>query len=248
LVGGATQTVMARRAVSTALSAAASSVADAGTQGKDSEASKTSPIIIFVLGGPGSGKGTQCELLTERYDCVHLSAGDLLRAEQSKEGSPFSELINSCITNGKIVPVAITCQLIVQAMDDVIKSRDAAKASPQPEGAGPVFLIDGFPRNLDNLQGWESEAGHDARAVLFFEATEEVLEGRLMERGKTSGRSDDNLKSIKKRFSTFQGETMPVVEIFGKIGCLRRIDAEKDVDEVFEQVKGILASDIPELR
>jgi hypothetical protein len=104
------------------------------------------------------------------------------------------------------------------------------EASLEERGSGaaePVFLIDGFPRNLDNLDGWVSEACQTARAVLFFECAEETLEQRLLERGKTSGRSDDNLASIKKRFKTFQSETMPVVEIFEGDGTLHKIQAEQ---------------------
>jgi len=116
--------------------------------------------------------------------------------------------------------VAITCRLLVRAMEASLEERGSDEAEP-------VFLIDGFPRNLDNLDGWVSEACQTARAVLFFECAEETLEQRLLERGKTSGRSDDNLASIKKRFKTFQSETMPVVEIFEGDGTLHKIQAEQ---------------------
>jgi UMP-CMP kinase len=76
------------------------------------------PSVIFVLGGPGSGKGTQCSKMVTDYSFVHLSAGDLLRAERDREGSELGELINSYIVEGKIVPVAITCKLIENAMKD----------------------------------------------------------------------------------------------------------------------------------
>lgn len=99
------------------------------------------PEVVFVLGGPGAGKGTLCRYIVERYDYVHLSAGDLLREERTKPGSKYGELIETHIRNGTIVPVEITCSLIDRAM----------QTSENPYHR---FLIDGFPRNQDNLDGW----------------------------------------------------------------------------------------------
>jgi UMP-CMP kinase len=155
--------------------------------------------VVFVLGGPGAGKGTQCAKLAANFDFVHLSAGDLLRAEKSKPGSNHAELINTYIKEGKIVPVEITVQLLLNAMD---------------ANRGKRFLIDGFPRNEDNRDGWYATAGTRANVsmVLFYDCPLEELKRRLLHRGETSGRSDDNMESIIKRFETFQRESMPVVE------------------------------------
>jgi len=106
------------------------------------------PYVLFVLGGPGSGKGTACTRLVEEKGFIHLSAGDLLRAEKSS-GSKNAELINNYIVNGQIVPVEITVNLI----------KDAMKAKGWEKKR---FLVDGFPRNKDNLDGWESVMGDDA--------------------------------------------------------------------------------------
>lgn len=97
--------------------------------------------VLFILGGPGAGKGTLCRYIMEKYGYVHLSAGDLLREERMKPDSKYGKLIENYIKNGLIVPVAITCNLLDQAMQNSI--------SPQKR-----FLIDGFPRNQDNLDGW----------------------------------------------------------------------------------------------
>merc|ERR1719410_3239303 len=97
------------------------------------------PNVVFVLGGPGAGKGTQCANLVNEFGLVHLSAGDLLRAERNS-GSKDAELINNYIKEGKIVPVAITVGLIKKAMNNLMSN----------EGKY-VFIIDGFPRNYDNL-------------------------------------------------------------------------------------------------
>lgn len=99
------------------------------------------PEVVFVLGGPGAGKGTQCNNIVQKYGYVHLSAGDLLREERTKPNSEFGELIESHILNGTIVPVEITCSLLDRAMQN-------------SENPHKKFMIDGFPRNEDNLQGW----------------------------------------------------------------------------------------------
>ena len=93
------------------------------------------PSVVFVLGGPGAGKGTQCANIVEKFGYVHLSAGDLLRAERKREGSEVGALIESYIVKGEIVPVEITCQLLENAMNDNIKEHNKYN-----------FLIDGFPR------------------------------------------------------------------------------------------------------
>lgn len=82
------------------------------------------PNVIFVLGAPGSGKGTVCARIVETFGYVHLSAGDLLREERNRKGSEFGELIENYITNGQIVPVEITCSLLENAMNHNIKVRE----------------------------------------------------------------------------------------------------------------------------
>lgn len=84
-------------------------------------AAMSKPNIIFVLGAPGSGKGTACARIVETYGYVHLSAGDLLREERNRKGSEFGELIENYIRNGQIVPVEITCSLLENAMNQNIK-------------------------------------------------------------------------------------------------------------------------------
>lgn len=151
-------------------------------------AARPKPQIIFVLGGPGAGKGTQCAKIVHDYGFVHLSAGDLLREERTS-GGETGQLIENYIKEGKIVPVQITVDLLRRAM-----SLHCLKGSNN-------FLIDGFPRNEDNLKGWQNEMKEevDVKFVLFFDCPESVMEGRLLERGKTSGRTDDNADSIRKR-------------------------------------------------
>lgn len=184
------------------------------------------PIVVFVLGGPGAGKGTQCQKIVDEFGYVHLSAGDLLR-EERKEGGPQGELIDSFIKEGKIIPVKITVGLIKVAMEKAGKDGKSQ------------FLIDGFPRNEDNLEGWNEvmDGVCDVRFVLFLDCPEQVMEKRLLSRGE--GRADDNIESIKKRFRTYIESTMPIVEKFDKLGKTKKIDSTKSPEEVYKQVKAL---------
>ncbi|GAA5797457.1 adenylate kinase-domain-containing protein [Helicostylum pulchrum] len=183
--------------------------------------------VVFVLGGPGAGKGTQCENLTKDYGFVHLSAGDLLRAEQKREGSKYGELINNYIREGLIVPMEVTIALLEQAMNEAIA-----------QGKEKRFLIDGFPRKMDQAVKFE-EVVVPSKLVLFFECPEEVMLKRLLKRGESSGRVDDNIESIKKRFRVFIETSMPVIEAFEKDNKVKKISCDQPVEQVYQGVKTI---------
>jgi len=181
--------------------------------------------IIFVLGGPGSGKGTQCANLVRDFGFKHLSAGDLLREEQDRPGSEFGERIKSDIREGKIVPMEITVQLLKNAINATIEKDNNRQ-----------FLIDGFPRKMDQALQFEKTVC-PSKFTLFFDCPEEVMQERLLNRGKTSGRADDNAESITKRFKTFVETSMPVVEHFEKEGRVVKVSAIPPPDKVYEDVK-----------
>jgi UMP-CMP kinase len=183
------------------------------------------PEVVFVLGGPGSGKGTQCAKLVKEFDFVHLSAGELLREERDRD-SDDAKLINTYMKEGKIVPVEVTINLIKQAME---------KAG----WASRKYLIDGFPRNENNYKGFFSVMGsHVAvKKALHFEASEEILTERIMERAKTSGRVDDNLESLKLRFKTYREQQLPILSAFKEAGTLTNIECSRTIDEIFADVK-----------
>lgn len=180
--------------------------------------------VIFVLGGPGAGKGTQCQNLVRDYGFVHLSAGDLLRAEQNRAGSEFGELIKTYIREGRIVPMEVTVALLENAMKESIANGQTR------------FLIDGFPREMDQAIKFETEVCPSV-FTLFFDCPEEVMLKRLLKRGETSGREDDNIESIKKRFRTFVNTSMPVVDMYEKEGKVVRVDCTQGVEEVYSAVK-----------
>ncbi|XP_031710707.1 UMP-CMP kinase [Anarrhichthys ocellatus] len=190
------------------------------------------PQVVFVLGGPGAGKGTQCSKIVENYSYTHLSAGDLLRAERGREGSEFGQLIDSYIKEGSIVPVEITINLLRKAMEESMHKDDKRFR----------FLIDGFPRNEDNLTGWNTVMVDkaDVKFVLFFDCSNEVCIDRCLERGKSSGRTDDNRESLEKRIQTYLQSTRPIIELYEKQGKVRTVDASHSLDKVFADVKAIL--------
>jgi len=188
----------------------------------------TKVTVIYVLGGPGAGKGTQCAELVKKFNFCHLSAGDLLREEQHREGSQFGTLIQICIREGTIVPMEVTIRLLENAMVAAIKK-------PRPgdgwkEGRGR-FLIDGFPRKMDQAVKFDETVCLPA-AVLFFSTTEEIMLKRILARGQTSGRDDDNEEIIKKRFRTYKSDTMPVINYYAKQKKVIEINSTGTVEEV----------------
>jgi len=189
------------------------------------------PNVVFVLGGPGAGKGTMCELAESQLGWTHLSTGELLRAEQDS-GGPNAKAIEDCLADGKLVSNDIVVSLLKNTMETL--TRTTGKNN---------FLLDGFPRSLSNLEAWHAAFGQDAELpkMLYFECPYPVLEKRILGRAKYTGRSDDNVESIKLRFDTFKAETLPTVELFkGKNKCVE-IDTSLDRQAVYALVKNNLA-------
>ncbi len=185
------------------------------------------PNVVFVLGGPGAGKGTMCELAESQLGWTHLSTGDLLRAE--RETNPT---IEDYLSAGKLVPNEIIVKLLKDTMERV--TRTTGKNN---------FLLDGFPRSLSNLEGWYEAFGRDAElpSMLFFECPYDVLEKRIMGRSKYTGRSDDNVESIKLRFETFKAETLPIADLFKSKGKCIEIDTSQQRTDVYARVVEVLA-------
>ncbi|ORY62337.1 UMP-CMP kinase [Pseudomassariella vexata] len=192
--------------------------------------------VVFVLGGPGAGKGTQCANLVADYGFHHLSAGDLLRAEQDRPGSQFGDLIKDYIKNGLIVPMEVTVQLLENAMVAAIDSSGKGEIA----GKKGKFLIDGFPRKMDQAHKFE-ESVCPAKFVLFYDCPEAEMERRLLNRGKTSGRTDDNAESIRKRFRTFIETSMPVVDYYEKLGRVIKVDATPKPEDVYKDTQKQIA-------
>lgn len=184
----------------------------------------TNKKVIFVLGGPGSGKGTLCSRIEKELECehyehyLHLSVGELLRKEKD------NELVKEYIKEGKIVPSFITINLLKNYM---LKS-DNNK-----------FLIDGFPRNEENKDVWEKQTDNfELEYVLYLECDLKTMIDRIMNRNEN--RSDDNIETFRKRIKVFDNVTMPVINYYEKKEKLVKIDATQSAENVFEIVKNIL--------
>lgn len=194
--------------------------------------SPSAVTVVFLLGGPGSGKGTQSANLVRDYGFTHLSAGDLLRAEQVRKESQYGDLIKSYIREGKIVPMEITVALLSNAMAEALANGKDTSAT----GGKARFLIDGFPRKLDQAVFFE-ETVCPSEMTLFLNCPEEVMESRLLKRGETSGRDDDNAESIRKRFRVFVETSMPVVDAFEAQQKVVSVEATGGVDEVYGRIR-----------
>ena len=181
--------------------------------------------IIFILGGPGSGKGTQCQLLTQKFGYKHLSAGDLLRSEKKKD-TQYANIINNHIRNGQIVPSSITINLIMNEIQNCQQK---------------VVLLDGFPRNMENLNSWNEINNLDIKCkCIFFECHSEVLVNRLLKRGLNSGRDDDNLEVIQKRLQVFMDSTEPVLDYFRQQHLLVTIETNRTIEDIFDDLRRII--------
>jgi adenylate kinase len=182
--------------------------------------------IVFVMGGPGSGKGTQCALIRERFGYTHLSTGDLLRDEVNS-GSPRGEWLNSIMVKGDLVPLETVLNLLREAI---------IRETPKSKG----FLIDGFPREVAQAIEFEKQVGA-CSLVVYFEVPFDIMTERLMNRGITSGRADDNAETIKKRLRTFADQTIPVVDYYRLVDKTVVIPANRDINSIFSDVASSLS-------
>ncbi|XP_018334726.2 adenylate kinase isoenzyme 1-like [Agrilus planipennis] len=179
--------------------------------------------IIWVLGGPGSGKGTQCDKIVEKYGYTHLSSGDLLRKEVNS-GSDRGKELNAIMERGELVPVEVVLDLLKEAILENL---------PHSKG----FLIDGYPREKSQGALFEKNVS-PVTVILFFDASEDTLTKRLLHRAETSGRADDNEETIKARLKTFNENNNEVISQYPD--KLKRIQAEGTVEEIFANVEAIL--------
>jgi len=180
---------------------------------------------LILFGPPGSGKGTQSERLVEKYKLIHLSTGNLLREEIANR-TPLGLEAKSFMDKGQLVPDEVVIGMIDSCLEH------------HKEAAG--FLFDGFPRTgaqadaLDKLLNLKKT---EISLVLALDVSEEELVKRLLNRGKTSGRSDDSDEAvIHKRFMVYKNETAPIAEHYKRLRKFQSIKGEGTVDEIFELV------------
>lgn len=181
---------------------------------------------IVIFGAPGSGKGTQSENLIKEYNLFHISTGDVLRA-QIKQGTKLGKIADEYISKGQLIPD----ELMIQILDDVIEQ------NPETE-KGVIF--DGFPRTIPQAEALDKmllTRNATVNAVVGLEVEEKELIERLIKRGKDSGRSDDNLETIKKRLDVYHSQTAPLKEYYVKANKYHKIMGSGTVEGIFADIK-----------
>lgn len=181
---------------------------------------------IILFGPPGSGKGTQSEKLISAYGLKHLSTGDLLRSEISAK-TPLGLEAKSFIDKGILVPDEVVIGMISSALE----------ANPQANG----FLFDGFPRTVAQAEALDKllKLKHtEINVVLALEVTEEELVKRLINRGLTSGRTDDSDENvIKGRLKVYNDQTSAVAVYYGQFNKVVKLKGEGTIEEIFALLK-----------
>ncbi|ESL09243.1 adenylate kinase [Trypanosoma rangeli SC58] len=186
----------------------------------------TKPKVFFVLGGPGSGKGTVCALLVQEFGLTHFSAGDLLREASNNGTSGVEKKIAEILKAGNIVPSEITVELLSNAIAN------------HPNQCG--YVIDGFPRKMDQALMFE-EGIAPAKGIFYFDCSEETMVARVQQRAKEgSGREDDDMEVLRRRFCTNVEHCIPVVERYRSEGRLYTIDANGSREQVYGSVRQLM--------
>ena len=193
--------------------------------------------IIFVLGGPGAGKGTQCEKLVNEFNntIININVGDLLRNIIKNEENKTIRLnnlrkdkIKEYIKNGEIIPPRITVKIIINEIIKNIKNKD-------------IIIIDGFPRNIENMRLFmkflKNKSNIQIKECIYFNTSNEILLERILNRAKTSERIDDNIESFNKRLSIFKNNTIPVINEFRKLRILKEINASRSINEIYNDFR-----------
>jgi UMP-CMP kinase len=182
--------------------------------------------VVFVLGRPGSGKGTVCKKIEEDFGYVHFSAGELLRQERANADSPYRDLIDRHYSEGSLVSPDIMCTLLGTAVANSKSNK---------------FIFDAFPINMHNLKAWNKSnlsKKMTLRFVLFLDCSQEVCKNRILQRGVAgSGRDDDVEEKLGNRFTRYEEETVHVVSHFRQQGLLQEVDARNLPEEVYQNVR-----------
>ena len=185
-------------------------------------------INIVLFGKPGAGKGTQAEFLKEKYNLTHLSTGDIFRYN-IKNDTDLGKLAKTYMDKGDLVPDEVTIKMLQSEVD---KNQDSAG-----------FLFDGFPRTIaqaEALDAFLDSKEQSITATVALEADDSVLVKRLLERGKTSGRPDDqDEEKIRNRYIEYNQKTAPLMEYYHKQGKFHAVNGIGSIAEVTERLKQV---------
>lgn len=183
-------------------------------------------LNIVIFGAPGSGKGTQSEILIRNRGLFHISTGDVLR-DNIRRGTELGATAKAYIEQGQLIPDELMVSILADVLD---ANREAAKQ-------GVIF--DGFPRTIAQAEALEAmlgERGTSVTMVLGLEVPEEELINRILERGRLTGRSDDNLETVKKRLDVYHNQTSPLKEFYNERGLYRAIEGMGGIEAVAQRI------------
>ena len=184
---------------------------------------------IVIFGAPGSGKGTQSDLMIEHYGLGHISTGDVLRNE-IKNGTELGKTAQGFIDNGQLIP------------DDLMVSILAKKYDEFGRGHKGV-IFDGFPRTIPQAEALKKmldERGDKVAAMIELDVPEDELMTRLIKRGQESGRADDNEETIKTRLVVYHSQTQPLIEWYKKEGLHHHINGSGTLERIFSDIKNVI--------
>lgn len=179
---------------------------------------------IVIFGAPGSGKGTQSKMIVERYGFDYISTGDMLR-QAIRQGNELGKTAKEYIDRGQLVPDDLIVRLIADFLDDKRGSK------------GVIF--DGFPRTIKQAEALKTmlnERGTDIHILLDLQVEDDELVARLLERGKISGRSDDNPETIKARLDVYHTQTAPLATYYIGEGKHVSIKGVGQIEDIFERI------------
>lgn len=193
--------------------------------------SSNTMMNIILFGPPGSGKGTQAVNIVEKYNLLHISTGDLFRYEIGNS-TELGLLAKSYMSKGQLVPDDVTIGMLKNKVD----------ANPDVEG----YIFDGFPRNIYQSEALDKILGEkdlSVNVLLQLDVDDEEIVKRILNRGKTSGRSDDNDEAIiRNRIAIYNNETAPVYNYYDKAGKSTRIDGIGNLEEIFSRLSQAIDS------
>jgi adenylate kinase len=186
-------------------------------------------LNIIICGAPGSGKGSQSALIVQKYKLKHLSTGDLLRKEMA-DGTALGQKAEKYICKGHLVPDDLILNMIAEELD-------------KERGLFQGFVLDGFPRTLPQAIALDKILARKNAAINAFielDVDEKELISRLLKRGKTSGRSDDNFETIKKRLEVFHQQTAPIGAYYKKQNKYHLVGGVGSIREIFDIITTII--------
>ena len=186
-------------------------------------------LNIVLFGPPGAGKGTQSEKLIEKYKLTHLSTGDLFRKHLG-EGTELGLLAKKYMNQGHLVPD----EVVIQMVEDKINS------TPNSKG----FIFDGFPRTTAQAEALDIMLQKNSMSIsgmIALDVPEDILRERIKERGKTSGRVDDqDDEKITTRIKVYLSETLPVAKYYENQGKFTKIHGVGQIDEIFQNISEVI--------